>query len=115
MKKTDFDNKIKELFTEYHKYVNKKNEPLKAGNGIFNRFKYPILTRNHAPVFWKYDLDYKSNPNLIQRLGVNSTFNAGAIELNGKYYLIVRVEGFDVKSFFGVAESSDGINNFKLG
>jgi len=114
MKKTDFDNKIKELFTEYHKYVNKKNEPLKANNGIFNRYKYPILTRYHAPVFWKYDLDYTKNPNLIQRLGVNTTFNAGAIELNGKYYLIARVEGFDVKSFFAVAESSDGINNFKF-
>jgi 4-O-beta-D-mannosyl-D-glucose phosphorylase len=114
MKKSDFDNKIRELFTEHHKFVNKKNQALKSDNNIYQRYKYPILTREHAPVFWRYDLDYERNPNLLQRLGVNTTFNAGAIESEGKYCVIARVEGFDVKSFFAVAESPDGINNFKF-
>jgi 4-O-beta-D-mannosyl-D-glucose phosphorylase len=114
MKKSDFDNKIKELFTEHHKFINKKNQALKSDNNIYHRYRYPILIREHAPIFWRYDLDYTRNPNLLQRLGVNTTFNAGAIEANGKYYLIARVEGFDVKSFFAVAESPDGINNFKF-
>jgi len=114
MKKSDFDNKIRELFAEHHKFVTKKNEALKSDNNIYHRYKYPILTREHAPIFWRYDLDYERNPDLLQRLGVNTTFNAGAIELDGKYYLIARVEGFDVKSFFAVAESLDGIHNFKF-
>ncbi len=114
MNKSEFDYRLKELFAEQQQLVNKKNEALKSDNGIFHRYKHPILTREHTPVFWKYDLDYKNNPHLIQRLGVNTTFNAGAIELNGKYYLIARVEGFDVKSFFAVAESLDGIHHFKF-
>jgi len=114
MKKSDFDNKIRELFTEHYRFINKKNQALKSDNNIYHRYKYPILTREHAPIFWRYDLDYARNPNLLQRLGVNTTFNAGAIAANGKFYLIARVEGFDVKSFFAVAESPDGINNFKF-
>lgn len=114
MTRNDFNKKLKELFEEHRRHVRKKNKALISDNGIYNRYKNPILTRDHAPVFWRYDLDYKSNPNLIQRLGVNTTFNAGAIKLNGKYYIIARVEGFDVKSFFAVAESLDGINNFKF-
>ncbi len=114
MQKAEFDQKVKELFREYHKHVGIKNEPLKSDNGIFHRYKYPILTRDHAPVFWKYDLDYHTNPHLIQRLGVNTTFNAGAIEIDGRYFIIARVEGFDVKSFFAVAESPDGINHFEF-
>jgi len=114
MTKNDFNKKLEELFTDHNSFINKKNAPLKSANGIYHRYKFPILTRNHAPVFWRYDLDYEKNPNLLQRLGVNTTFNAGAIELNGKYYIIARTEGFDVKSFFAVAESDDGINNFKF-
>ena len=114
MEKSVFEKKIKSLFKKHYQFVSKKNKALKSDNGIYNRYKYPILTRDHAPIFWRYDLDYKANPNLIQRMGVNTTFNAGAIELNGKYYIIARVEGFDVKSFFAVAESPDGINNFKF-
>jgi 4-O-beta-D-mannosyl-D-glucose phosphorylase len=114
MTKNDFNKKLNELFKDHHEFVNRKNEALNSDNGIFHRYKHPILTRKHAPVFWRYDLDYERNPNLLQRLGVNTTFNAGAIELNGKYYIIARVEGFDVKSFFAVAESPDGINNFRF-
>jgi len=84
MNRTDFDNRLKELFEDYNSFITKKNEALKSDNGIYHRFKNPVLTRNHAPVFWRYDLDYNKNPNLLQRLGINTTFNAGAIELNGK-------------------------------
>ncbi len=114
MNKKIFDHQLKQLFLKHEAFVNKENIALDSDNGIYHRYKYPILTREHAPVFWKYDLDYHKNPHLIQRLGVNTTFNAGAIELHGKYYLIARVEGFDVKSFFAVAESPDGINNFRF-
>lgn len=114
MTKNDFNKKLSELFKDHHEFVNRKNELLKSDNGIYQRCKYPVLTRDHAPVFWRYDLDFEKNPALLQRLGINTTFNAGAIELNGKYYIIARVEGFDVKSFFAVAESPDGINNFKF-
>ena len=85
---------------------------MKKGNGIYERYIYPVITRDHVPVFWKYDLDHKKNPELIMRLGVNTTFNAGAIKLNGKYCMVLRTEGFDVKSFFAVAESPNGIDNW---
>jgi len=110
MKKEDFNKKIADMFAEHHAFVNIKNEQLNSDNGIYNRYLYPILTREHIPVHWRFDMDYNTNPNLLQRLGVNTTFNAGAIMLNDKYYLIARVEGFDVKSFFALAESSDGIH-----
>ena len=69
-------------------------------NGNFDRYKYPVLTGKHAPVFWRYDLDFNTNPYLMERIGVNAAFNAGAIELNGKILLAARVEGNDRKSFF---------------
>ncbi len=114
MDKAAFDKQLKSLFVAHNKFVLQKNTKLVSENGIYSRYKRPILTRDHAPIYWRYDMDYRSNPDLLQRLGVNTTFNAGAIELNGKYYLIARVEGFDVKSFFAVAESPDGINNFRF-
>jgi len=114
MDKKDFDIQLVKLFKEHKEIVDKKNKELPSDNGIFHRYKRPIITRNHAPVHWRFDLNYDTNPNLMQRLGVNTTFNAGAIELNGKFYLIVRMEGFDVKSIFAIAESEDGINNFKF-
>lgn len=114
MESNEFDKKIEELFREHNKFTSRKNKKRKRGNGIYDRYKHPIVTRNHAPVFWRYDLNQKSNPYLMTRMGVNTTFNAGAIKLNGKYLLILRVEGFDVKSFFAVAESPNGIDNFKF-
>ena len=102
------------LFVEYNKLINRPNKKQTSGNGIYDRFEFPVLTRNHAPVFWQYDLNYEMNPHLMIRLGINTTFNAGAIKLNGKYLMIARVEGFDVKSFFGVAESPNGIDKWKF-
>lgn len=73
-----------------------------------------MLTAEHTPIFWRYDLNYKTNPFLMERMGINSTFNSGAIEHKGKIHLMVRVEGTDRKSFFAIAESKTGIDNFKF-
>ncbi len=94
--------------------LNRKNEKADFYNGIFDRYKYPVLTREHIQLTWRYDLNPETNPYFMERLGVNAVMNAGAVELNGKYYLIARIEGNDRKSFFGVAESDDGISGFKF-
>lgn len=94
--------------------LNRKNEKSDFYNGIFDRYKYPVLTREHIPLTWRYDLNQETNPYFMERLGVNAVMNAGAVELNGKYYLIARIEGNDRKSFFGVAESDDGISGFRF-
>ncbi len=83
-------------------------------NGVFDRYKYPVLTRDHAPLFWRYDLDPRTNPFFQERLGINAVMNSGAIYLDGKFYLVARVEGNDRKSFFAVAESDNGIDNFRF-
>jgi 4-O-beta-D-mannosyl-D-glucose phosphorylase len=114
MEKKLFDQEVRRLFEKYHQRINRKNKKQEEGNGIYDRYVYPAITRNIVPVFWEYDLNYKTNPNLMKRLGINTTFNAGAIKLNGKYHMMVRVEGFDVKSFFGVAESPNGIDHWKF-
>jgi 4-O-beta-D-mannosyl-D-glucose phosphorylase len=110
----EFDKRKKSLFDEYEKLITRRNEKIEKSNGIFNRYKYPVLTAEHAPPFWKYDLDYDSNPNLMGRLGVNGTFNAGAMIWKGKILLGVRVEGADRKSFLAIAESPNGIDNFRF-
>ncbi len=92
----------------------KKNKKSSFYNGIFDRYEDPVITRDHVPVIWKYDIDADSNPYFMERLGVNAVMNSGAIELNGKYYLVARVEGADRKSFFAVAESDTGIDGFKF-
>lgn len=94
--------------------LNRKNEKTDLYNGIFDRYKYPVLTREHIPLTWRYDLNKETNPHFMERLGVNAVMNAGAIELDGKYYLIARIEGNDRKSFFGVAESDDGVSGFRF-
>lgn len=99
---------------KYNKLIQKKNEKSTFYNGIFDRYENPVLTRDHIPVFWKYDLNEITNPYFMERLGVNAVFNSGAIELNGKYYLVARIEGNDRKSFFGVAESSSPVDGFKF-
>ena len=96
------------------KLMSWKNEPADFYNGVYTRYKYPVLTRQHIPLTWRYDLDIKSNPNFQERLGINAVINSGAIKLNGKYYLVARIEGNDRKSFFGVAESDNGIDNFRF-
>lgn len=110
----EFDKQVRALFQEQQKLIARENERIQRSNGIYTRYKRPILTDRHAPVFWRYDLDFDANPCLMERLGVNTTFNAGAIGLNGRYYLIVRVEGVDIKSFFAVAESPNGVDHFKF-
>lgn len=104
-------------FIENEKYetlIARKNEKTEFYNGIYDRWKYPVLTNEHIPLFWKYDLNPETNPHFMERLGVNAVFNSGAIELNGKYYLVARIEGNDRKSFFGVAESDNGVDGFRF-
>lgn len=105
----------KQFYVEQNKLeklIAKKNQKSEFYNGIFDRYKDPILTRDHIPVEWKYDLNPETNPYFMERLGVNAVMNSGAIELNGKFYLVARVEGSDRKSFFAVAESDTGIDGF---
>ena len=102
------------LKEKYEKLINQKNIKSDDYNGIYDRYVYPVLTRNHIPVEWKYDLDEKKNPFFMERLGVNAVMNSGAIYLNGKYYLVARIEGNDRKSFFGVAESDNGVDGFRF-
>jgi len=107
-----FKKRLADLTEAYNNLVNRENTKIPESNGIYDRFKYPILTADHIPLAWRYDLNQKDNPFLMERFGFNAVFNAGAIKWNNKYILVPRVEGTDRKSFFAVAESSDGINNF---
>ena len=109
-----FKKKVHQLFKDQEKLLRKKNAPTKKTNGVFQRYTHPVLTADHVHITWRYDLNFKTNPFLMERLGVNSTFNSGAIQFNGKTILLVRVEGVDRKSFFAVAESSNGIDNFRF-
>jgi 4-O-beta-D-mannosyl-D-glucose phosphorylase len=102
------------LQERYQQLIHRKNEVSSFYNGIFNRYDNPVLTRDHIPVFWKYDLNENTNPYFMERLGVNAVFNSGAIELNGKYYLVARIEGNDRKSFFGIACSSCPTEGFEF-
>ena len=98
----------------YEALVTRKNRPANFYNGVYTRWENPVLTRDHAPLIWRYDLDPTTNPLFMERLGVNAVFNAGAIKLNGKYYLVARVEGSDRKSFFAVAESGSPVEGFRF-
>ena len=96
------------------KLLARKNNKSSFYNGVFDRYENPVLTREHTPIEWRYDLNKETNPYFMERLGINAVMNSGAIMLNGKYYLIARIEGNDRKSFFGVAESDNGIDNFRF-
>lgn len=109
-----FQERLAELKQKHEKLIRQKNIPFEDSNGIFQRYKYPVLTGDHAPLNWRYDLNPQTNPYLMERMGINAAFNAGAIKLNDKYLLIARVEAIDRKSFFAVAESDNGIDNFKF-
>ena len=105
----------KELNAAYESLVrrpNRKNQHFY--NGIYDRWEYPVLTREHIPPFWMYDVNPETNPHMMQRLGVNGVFNSGALMLNGKYTLVARVEGNDRKSFFAVAQSDNGVDGFRF-
>lgn len=112
--KSYFNSRLKKLSDNYQKLVNRKNKKILPGNGIYYRYKYPVLTAEHAPLYWRYDLNYNTNPYLMERMMINSTFNAGAIEVDNKILLGVRVEGVDRKSFFAIAESESGVDKFKF-
>lgn len=109
-----FNEKVKALFREHEQLISRRNVPMANSNGIYQRYQFPVLTAAHAPVFWRYDLNPATNPFLMERIGVNATFNAGAIEWNNKVVLAVRVEGVDRKSFFAMAESDNGIDGFRF-
>lgn len=114
MTREDFIKKINRLTDKHEKLITRKNEKVESSNGIFNRYKYPVVTAEHTPIFWKYDLDYNSNPYLLERLGINGAFNAGAMMWKGKILLGLRVEGADRKSFLAIAESPNGVDNFRF-
>ena len=107
--------KCVELRQRQELLLSAKNEKTDFYNGIYDRWKNPVLTREHIPLSWQYDLNPETNPYFMERLGVNAVFNAGAIELNGKFYLVARIEGNDRKSFFGVAESDSGVDGSRVG
>lgn len=109
-----FETRLQDLQQAWEELVNKPNSIQPLSNGVYDRYVHPILTAQHAPVFWKYDLNAATNPYLLERFGINGVFNAGAIKLNGKYLLVARVEGVDRKSFFAVAESDNGTDGFRF-
>ena len=109
-----YNNRLHILKKEHESLISRKNKMIFSENGIFERYKYPILTAAHTPLEWRYDLNPETNPYLMERIGVNATMNSGAIKWNGKYLLAVRVEGNDRKSFFAIAESPNGIDNFRF-
>jgi 4-O-beta-D-mannosyl-D-glucose phosphorylase len=112
---TNFDKRKTEIKKEFQQLIERKNEVQSSmGNGIFNRYKNPVVTANHTPLEWRYDFNEATNPFLMERIGINATFNAGAMKWNNKYVLVVRVEGVDRKSFFAIAESQNGVDNFKF-
>lgn len=109
-----FKDKVAKLLADHEALLSRKNTPVSNDNGVVTRYEHPVLTAAHTPVIWRYDLDERTNPYLMERIGMNATMNSGAIKWNGKYLLMVRVEGSDRKSFFAVAESPNGIDNFRF-
>ncbi|MDD3489188.1 MAG: glycosidase [Paludibacter sp.] len=109
-----FKQALENLKAEHEELLSRKNIKSESGNGIYDRYEYPVLTAAHAPLHWRYDFNPETNPFLMERIGVNATLNSGAIKWNDKYLLVVRVEGNDRKSFFAIAESPNGIDNFRF-
>ena len=111
----NFKERLEYLQKEHDALLSRKNEVDACwSNGWFERYRYPVVTAAHTPLFWRYDFDEQTNPFLMERMGINATFNVGAIEINGKIYLMVRVEGVDRKSFFAVAESESPVDGFRF-
>lgn len=109
-----FEERLADLWQKQEVLLNRKNECVGECNGIVYRYVHPVITREHIPLEWRYDLNPDTNPYCMERIGVNATMNPGAIKWNGKYILLVRVEGWDRKSFFAVAESPNGVDNFRF-
>ena len=114
MSEAEYRKKVQDLFQQHEKLIARKNGRAKSGNGVYDRYVNPVLTAEHTPLFWRYDFDSRSNPHLMERMGVNATFNAGAMEYEGKFLVLARVEGADRKSFLAVAESPNGVDNFRF-
>jgi 4-O-beta-D-mannosyl-D-glucose phosphorylase len=114
MDRTEFGAQLDRLMQAHEELVIRPNTKVDDGNGIFDRYRNPVLTAAHAPIFWRFDLNQETNPHLLERLGVNAAFNSGAMEFDGKIVLAVRVEGSDRKSFFAIAESTSGIDGFRF-
>ena len=111
----DFKLQLARLQSEHHDLLIRKNsiDP-RWSNGLFDRYSHPVVSAAHTPLFWRYDINPDSNPNLIERMGINGADNVGAIDFNNKVCLMVRVEGYDRKSFFAVAESSSPVEGFRF-
>lgn len=114
MSGAEYRKRVKALFGQHEKLILRKNAKAKGGNGVYDRYVHPVLTAEHTPLFWRYDFDSNSNPHLMERMGINATFNAGAMEHEGKFLVFARVEGNDRKSFLAVAESPNGVDNFRF-
>jgi 4-O-beta-D-mannosyl-D-glucose phosphorylase len=114
MTRTAFQKKLRLLERQHRQLLRRRNRPQPNGNGIFDRYVFPVLTAEHTPLFWRYDLSHATNPHLLTRLGVNSVFNVGAMEWNQRIILMARVEGWDRKSFFAVVESKIGVDGFEF-
>jgi len=110
----NFEHRLKRLTAQHEELISRPNVREEDTNGVYQRYKNPILTAEHTPLIWRFDLEAQTNPYLMERIGMNATFNAGAMKWNGKYVLAVRVEGVDRKSFFAIAESPNGIDNFRF-
>ena len=114
MTKSAFSTRLKQLQRDHKQLLTRRNRPQKDHNGIFDRYEHPVLTAAHTPLTWRYDFDPASNPHLMTRMGINCVFNVGALEWNGKIVLAARVEGWDRKSFFAIAESRTGVDGFRF-
>ena len=111
---SNFQSKIAILRAAHEALLSRPNEPVEGGNGIYTKYQYPILTAEHTPLEWRYDFNEQDNPYLMQRIMMNAVLNAGAILFEGKYTVVARVEGADRKSFFAVAQSDNGIDNWRF-
>jgi 4-O-beta-D-mannosyl-D-glucose phosphorylase len=111
---SNFKQRLQQLTEDYELLIARKNVRIEKGNGVYFRYENPVLTAAHTPLFWRYDFDETRNPFLQERFGINAVFNSGAIKFNNKYVLVARVEGVDRKSFFAIAESDNGIDNFRF-
>ena len=109
-----FQERKETIRKEHEEFLNRKNEEIFSANGIFHRYKNPVLSRDHFPMEWRYDFNRETNPYFMERISFNAAFNAGAIKWKGKYLLALRCEGNDRKSFFAIAESPNGIDNFRF-
>lgn len=112
--RTEFFNRLSELEKRQEELLSLPNEEITPGNGIFKRYKHPVLTAKHIPLFWRYDLNPQNNPHLMERFAINAVLNAGAIKWNDRYIVMARVEAADRKSFFAIAESPNGTENFRF-